>query len=803
MNPQHSLPPLPSKPTTTTQQIVKQPQQQIRPITPVVVIPQYNTSTTPITDYSGSTLHWNGSGDHHAAGNNPMLVMNDNYGNNWQQQPVLIYQQPPSDSIYGGESNNCNTSGYMYNANSIPQQNYVTTNKGPQNAFNKNIYMNSLNNGQQLHVPIDQHTAPKRNSPHPLDSNKTSNPTTSSSPSVLDQYSSATNNNYQQSLTTSHNNSHYSSPMSQSSHDTQPFLQSNITTNNNLPTGLNSTINNNFQTVDLSQGHNNIASQNKPTKLPVPSSKKPVYTDNPINKIANVVEDFIDKIVPGDKGTRVDLTEPKPVKGLSNNIGEYNCFLNVVIQSLWNARPFRDLFLSIDKDSHFHKDPQSCVFCALKTLFTSYETDARSVIEPNDVRTSLSFAHNKDSKFQLRRMDDASEAFQAILEDVNNSLKYDQIPIFDFNVTDFYVCRNCNSYSEPHNYTTNNWCISSSEFVTNKRRDPNMSFEQAIRSSVESFHKTCENCKGTSDSQKHIFQTFPAVCTISFSWEADVISEDSILEFMSYFKIKNINLHDIFRLYCNGNDIEVIGNVSSIICYYGRHYICIVYDKKTNKWFGIDDSRVREIPEVELAHFIISSKFQPCVVLIEVEKSKGNIEIERTVKQKASVAEIELISPLKKKTSVSNLSSIQTNSGEIQPSTSNFIVENHQIGLIIDGYGPVSDFFVWRQTTNNSNIYTRTATISKDHMNSVSGSNQLNICLFLDQIELEEKEAVTVKICFAPTGGTRTFKWLDIGKLDKNKRSLFSSIPVGFIMTDGGLSKSYDLYFTLKKEKTH
>lgn len=382
-------------------------------------------------------------------------------------------------------------------------------------------------------------------------------------------------------------------------------------------------------------------------------------------------------------------------------------------------------------------------------------------------------------------------------------------------MTDFYVCRNCNSYSEPHNYTTNNWCISSSEFVSNKRRDPNMSFENAIRSSIESFHKTCENCKAISDSQKHIFQTFPAVCTISFSWESDVISEDSILEFMSYFKIKNINLHEIFRLYCNGNDIEVIGNVSSIICYYGRHYIvsmnksqyqnsniqqCIVYDKKTNKWFGIDDSRVREIPEVELAHFIISSKFQPCVVLIEVEKSKGNIEIERTLKQKASIAEIELISPLKKKTSLSQLTNTQTDSSEIQSNSSNFIVENHQIGLIIDGYGPVSDFFVWRQTTNNSSIYTRTVTLSKDHMNSIS--SQLNICLFLDQIELVDKEAVTVKICFAPTGGSRTFQWLDIGKLDKNKRSLFSSIPVGFILTDGGLSKSYELYFTLKKERS-
>ena len=394
------FPPIPSKPQDVIPQQQQQQQQPMRPITPAaVVIPQQQQqpySSTPMTDYSRNIPlnHWNGSsGDHlHAStstSNTIHVLSNENYGNNWQQ-PVVMYQQQPKDLIYGGELNHgSNNYVYITRDHSVSPNCNVTTNVLSQNSG----HVNGLNNSQQLHVPMDQqiqNVSSKRNSSQHVESNKTSL-TNSSSPSA-----STTYNNHQETT----NNSHFSSKQ-----QTPPAFHQSSPSSNHLTTGLNSTINHHFH--DVSQFQNNFSNSQK-----IP--KKSVSTDNPINKIANVVEDFIDRIVPGDKGTRVDLTEPKPIKGLSNNIGEYNCFLNVVIQSLWNSRPFRELFLSIDKDRHFHKDPQSCVFCALKTLFTTYETDARSVIEPNDVRTSLSFAHNKDSKFQLRRMDDASEAFVSL-----------------------------------------------------------------------------------------------------------------------------------------------------------------------------------------------------------------------------------------------------------------------------------------------------------------------------------------------------------------------------------------------------
>jgi hypothetical protein len=69
----------------------------------------------------------------------------------------------------------------------------------------------------------------------------------------------------------------------------------------------------------------------------------------------------------------MDLTNhsydfPTPIpddKGLENQVGENNCFLNCVIQALWHLRSFRDKFSDpIRKKEHLHT--QHCVFCALE-----------------------------------------------------------------------------------------------------------------------------------------------------------------------------------------------------------------------------------------------------------------------------------------------------------------------------------------------------------------------------------------------------------------------------------------------------
>lgn len=52
-------------------------------------------------------------------------------------------------------------------------------------------------------------------------------------------------------------------------------------------------------------------------------------------------------------------------KGLVNNRGENNCFLNVVIQSLWHLESFRSRFFGWDMHKCNKTSLASCVHCAL------------------------------------------------------------------------------------------------------------------------------------------------------------------------------------------------------------------------------------------------------------------------------------------------------------------------------------------------------------------------------------------------------------------------------------------------------
>lgn len=48
-----------------------------------------------------------------------------------------------------------------------------------------------------------------------------------------------------------------------------------------------------------------------------------------------------------------DLKRLALVRGLRNDTGLNNCFLNVVIQSLWHLRPFRQALLALDLEVSF------------------------------------------------------------------------------------------------------------------------------------------------------------------------------------------------------------------------------------------------------------------------------------------------------------------------------------------------------------------------------------------------------------------------------------------------------------------
>jgi uncharacterized UBP type Zn finger protein len=102
----------------------------------------------------------------------------------------------------------------------------------------------------------------------------------------------------------------------------------------------------------------------------------------------------------------------KEIKGLLNPLGHHNCFLNVVIQVLWQLDSFRDFFLNLDDKKHIHlvQNKLDCLYCSLKILLLNYKFNENSILPPMIVRKSLSAAFN-NKRFKLNEMDDAGEAF--------------------------------------------------------------------------------------------------------------------------------------------------------------------------------------------------------------------------------------------------------------------------------------------------------------------------------------------------------------------------------------------------------
>ncbi|CAL5369971.1 unnamed protein product [Camellia sinensis] len=97
--------------------------------------------------------------------------------------------------------------------------------------------------------------------------------------------------------------------------------------------------------------------------------------------------------------------------GLRNDVGENNCFLNVIIQ-------FRDEFLSRSTSIHVHiGDP--CVVCALHEIFNALSVAStnmtKEVVSPTNLRNALSNLSPDGNLFQEAQMNDASKVFKAIL----------------------------------------------------------------------------------------------------------------------------------------------------------------------------------------------------------------------------------------------------------------------------------------------------------------------------------------------------------------------------------------------------
>lgn len=136
------------------------------------------------------------------------------------------------------------------------------------------------------------------------------------------------------------------------------------------------------------------------------------------------------------RATRQDADELRHASqlrehGLENELGSNHCFLNVVIQALWNLKSFRRRLLSsplphtdslsIDGErSQLNGElgdklaPESC-YAALKEVFSEFSASEADTLPPDALRLALSRVYDSEGRFKLGEMEDATETIEALL----------------------------------------------------------------------------------------------------------------------------------------------------------------------------------------------------------------------------------------------------------------------------------------------------------------------------------------------------------------------------------------------------
>ncbi|XP_074316976.1 uncharacterized protein LOC141653194 [Silene latifolia] len=318
-----------------------------------------------------------------------------------------------------------------------------------------------------------------------------------------------------------------------------------------------------------------------------------------------------------DNVSEMDLVGP----GLQNEVGEYNCFLNVIIQSLWHLRQFREEFLRRSESEHVHVgDP--CVVCALYDILTAMsiasESANREPVTPSTLRIALSNLYPDNNFFQEGQMNDASEVLGVIFECLHKSFTSGPIgsncdlvesnvrgswdcsspsciahTLFGMDIFERMNCYYCGLESRYLKYTSFFHNINATALRNLKELCAENSFDEVLNLVQMSHQLACDPEAGGCGRQNHIHHILsnpPHVLTAVLGWQNTCENLDDIKSTLATLETEI----DISKLY-RGVDPQNSHHLVSVVCYYGQHYHCFAYSRDHEKWVMYDDKTVKVI----------------------------------------------------------------------------------------------------------------------------------------------------------------------------------------------------------------
>jgi Ubiquitin carboxyl-terminal hydrolase len=347
------------------------------------------------------------------------------------------------------------------------------------------------------------------------------------------------------------------------------------------------------------------------------------------------------------------MSEIELNKGLRNRAGENNCFLNVVIQSLWHLESFRKRFWAWNEEHHDHRAPVSCVFCALSVVFTQYAFCDEECIPPNALRNALHLIYRKSKRFEVGALDDAAEALDAVLTCLeagmnkteeallssssssfssvsasvvaskssksNGDLMVKMLPHVAFGLTTAIQvrCDRCHGASKPILNSAYIYYTYAAALRKYHEAAPSLSFGELLRAITDETHKSCpseQGCEARCLTYRYLVAQ-PDVLAIDVVWDTADPTAECVHRTVRLIPLE-LDLSHMFPSL--GRRAMYV--LRGMICYYGKHYNTYFFSYSKRQWLVYDDARVIPAGRTwrDIQERCRRGRFQPSVLFYEV-----------------------------------------------------------------------------------------------------------------------------------------------------------------------------------------
>jgi hypothetical protein len=391
------------------------------------------------------------------------------------------------------------------------------------------------------------------------------------------------------------------------------------------------------------------------------------YTNNPQSQESKISKSLSLQDIP-NRASIQPLSSPASTKLLGppikNDIGEQNCFLNVLIHALYHIKEIRKFFI----EEEIKNDSRLNLFFELKKVIENYAdimspytkvAEQFKYINPSHLRAELADLFKEDKKFQLNSMDDPVEALFVILNAFHSyainagSLKYIidkpcnpnclSHELFWINILEQYQCE-CGATSEVLKYDYNYFIYEAYvkeilNMLDNRTEIKDYHYQffrflKKLNSNCESNITCPEKCR-LNNVKKNLFllNSSPYLC-FNLVWRETNPKLTDICKLFLMLPLKFRN-RDLFELPEGetSKQYELFG----LVCYWGAHYISFFRsdDFDANYWVCYDDKVITKVNSwKDLIVKCLLSHFHPTILFYrKVDSEKGFSQINEMKEQ--------------------------------------------------------------------------------------------------------------------------------------------------------------------------